>query len=73
MPIYDGHHILHKIKHDEQLAEVPLIIFSGSPDRSDRERALANGAEDYLQKPTSLDELTSVIQALVSTWIFSPS
>lgn len=64
MPEIDGFSLLQHIKGKSQLASVPFIFLTARYAESDRQRALALGANDYLIKPFDADALF----AIVDTW-----
>jgi len=55
----DGWTVLHKLKHDEQLHEIPVIIASLAEDRSIGD---ALGAADYVSKPVNRARLAWVLE-----------
>jgi two-component system KDP operon response regulator KdpE len=46
-----------------QVSDVPVIMLSGRADKADIVKGLSLGADDYLTKPCSLDELTARINS----------
>ena len=44
---------------------VPVLILSGATDQRRRVEALDSGADDYVQKPFSVDELMARVRALL--------
>lgn len=61
MPQMDGFETLKKIR---ALSSVPVIILSAKEASVDKVRALNLGADDYLAKPFSPDELVARIEAV---------
>ena len=51
MPEVDGFQALHRMKGDEQMRGVPVIVISALDDSESVQRCLEMGAEDYLTKP----------------------
>ena len=51
MPGMDGFQFLEAIRSDKRLSSLPVMVLSGSMNPEDRERALALGANDYIEKP----------------------
>lgn len=51
MPGVDGIEVLERIKADEELRHIPVIMISGLDDTESIVRCLEAGAEDYLPKP----------------------
>ena len=62
MPGQDGFKVLERLKADDNLCSIPVILLSGRAARSNRERALSGGALDYLQKPAENLQLLSAVQ-----------
>ena len=54
LPDMDGVEIIHKIR---GWSNVPIIVVSARSEDSDKVEALDAGADDYLTKPFSIDEL----------------
>lgn len=69
MPKMNGHELLEKLKADSQYQKIPVIIFSGSPDVTDVERAYKFNASCYIVKPTNLEVYKETINALISFWM----
>lgn len=63
LPGRDGMEILSAIR--ESQLDVPILVLSGRSKVEDRINALKAGADDYLTKPFSVDELEVRIQALL--------
>jgi twitching motility two-component system response regulator PilH len=65
LPGVNGLDILEQIRLDEQLKDVPVIVFSNRDSQADRERASALGADAfYVKAMTDLAELVSKIEDL---------
>jgi len=63
IPIMDGFEVLGQIR--RLGCRVPVLILSAKDGVEDRIRGLNEGADDYLVKPFSFDELTARIRALL--------
>ena len=61
MPVMDGFTVLEKVKNDEQLNHIPIIVLTA--EKSAELRALQMGAADFITKPFDMHE---VILARVS-------
>lgn len=61
MPGVDGHSILDTLKGDDTLADIPFIFVTAMGERTDVRRGMSAGADDYLPKPFSADELLAAI------------
>ena len=51
MPVMDGFAFLERIKADEALALIPVIVMTQSDNEADEVTALAHGATDFVPKP----------------------
>jgi PleD family two-component response regulator len=57
MPIMDGYEVCRKMREDFKMNQIPIIMLSAKGDLPERVRGLEGGANDYLIKPYSNDEL----------------
>lgn len=57
MPKLDGPEVCRKLKEDDQLKHVPIIMVTAINDVKEKIRLLEMGAEDYIVKPFDLEEL----------------
>lgn len=66
MPRMNGFELTSRIRDNEQLAQVPVVLVTGLDSREDRERGIAAGADAYIVK-TSFDQsnLLDVVQRLI--------
>jgi CheY-like chemotaxis protein len=64
--------VLEYIRSHESVREIPVVMFTTSADGKDRKRALALGAEAFLKKLRTYDELTTELSA-VCTRFLGPS
>jgi two-component system, OmpR family, response regulator MtrA len=65
MPGMGGLDVVRALRLDPSLAEVPVILLTAHTRKSDIERGLTAGADDYLAKPFSPRELASRVAALL--------
>jgi two-component system, chemotaxis family, chemotaxis protein CheV len=65
MPIMDGHRLTKLVKTDEQLKEIPLIIFSSLVNDEMRAKGIALGADAQLSKP-EIGNLVKIIDELLT-------
>ncbi|WP_442948886.1 response regulator transcription factor [Nostoc sp.] len=74
MPDMDGYSVLTTLRQDPVTAIIPFIFLTGSSSRADVRKAMELGADDYLSKPSTLDELLRAIttrlqkQATLQYW-----
>ncbi len=62
MPQMDGYQLLNKVRADPSLSSVPFIFLTAHSDRSFMRYGMELGADDYLTKPFTHDELLSAIK-----------
>ena len=61
LPGCDGWAVLKQMKSNPELSSIPVVVFTASAAASQRNRALAEGASDYLVKPLSAARLRKAI------------
>ncbi|MBN1780581.1 PAS domain S-box protein [bacterium] len=57
MPVMDGYEATREIKKDPQLNNIPIVILTASAMKRDEKRIQDIGADGYLRKPVSMNEL----------------
>jgi len=65
MPESDGIEVLKRLRADDAMADVGVLVLSGAVRNADREAAFAAGADDFLAKPFSPRELAETVAGLV--------
>ncbi len=64
MPFFSGHWFCNIFKRHPKLKNIPIIIVSALNDRSDVEKGMALGADAYITKPFTEEELTEAVKRL---------
>lgn len=62
LPYYDGFYWCTKIR---ELSNVPIVFISSRDTDHDKIRAISQGGDDYIEKPFSIDLLTTKISAIL--------
>ena len=62
MPEMDGYTLLGALKEDSECAAIPFIFLTGNTAKSDRRQGMQLGADDYLTKPFTSDELITSVK-----------
>jgi twitching motility two-component system response regulator PilG len=62
MPRLDGYQTCAIIKRNEQFANVPVVMLSSKDGVFDKARGRMAGAQDYLTKPFTKDQLLKAVQ-----------
>lgn len=65
LPEVDGLEVLHRIREDEALADLPVMMLTAKGTELDKVVGLDAGADDYLAKPFGMMELVSRVNALL--------
>jgi DNA-binding response OmpR family regulator len=66
LPAGDGFSVLERLKANESLSSIPVIVLSGRDRVGNWDRALKAGAKTFLQKPVANDKLLAVIRLVLS-------
>jgi two-component system, sensor histidine kinase and response regulator len=61
MPELDGYSVLSALRQNEATSNIPLIFVTAKAERSDFRRGMDFGADDYLTKPFTPEELLNAI------------
>ncbi len=62
MPQMDGYEVLIEVRADQKHATTPFIFLTAAADRESLRKGMSLGADDYLTKPFTLDEVLGAIQ-----------
>ncbi len=68
MPRKDGREALKEIKTDEFLRVIPVIIFTTSRESEDIAQCYRMGANAFITKPSSFDELAAKLKSINQHW-----
>jgi len=69
MPKINGIEVLQKIKADEQLRTIPVVILTSSKEDPDIQKSYFLGANSYIVKPVDFIGFTEAIKNLGSYWL----
>ena len=68
MPRKDGREALREIKSDDQLRDIPVVVFTTSKAEEDIYRSYQLGVNSFITKPVTFENLIAVMQALGKYW-----
>jgi CheY-like chemotaxis protein len=68
LPGTDGREVLRRIKQDDTLKTIPVIVFTTSNNPKDIEECYRYGANSYIIKPINFAKLKQDIQTVVDYW-----
>ena len=63
MPKLDGYGVVKELRQNAKTAEIPVIFLTAKSEHADRRLGMEMGADDYLTKPFSTQDLLSAIAA----------
>jgi len=72
MPRLDGFEVLKWVRKQPGLSGLQVIVFSSSEEPGDINRAYGLGANSYLVKPHSMEELTALVGQFKKSWLVAP-
>lgn len=69
LPKVDGIEVLRRIKQDQQLKTIPVIMLTSSEHEVDIVKSYLNGANSYITKPIQFAEFIEKVQKLELYWV----
>lgn len=73
LPDKQGQQILSEIREDDQLRNLPIVIFSESTDQDTIDECYRLGANAFVSKPKDYDDLLTFVNKLVCFWLKTAS
>ncbi|MCF8000437.1 MAG: response regulator transcription factor [Halanaerobiales bacterium] len=73
LPEIDGLNVCKKIRNDDKLGDLPIIMLTAKSEDIDRIIGLELGADDYITKPFNMRELVARVKALLRRITMSKS
>ena len=67
MPVMDGYEVCSRIKGDEKTISIPIVIVTALNEKEAKKKAINAGADDFLNKPIDIIELTVRVKSLLKT------
>ena len=69
LPVMDGREVLEKIKNDQDLKRIPVVILTTSKAEEDILKTYNLHANCYITKPVDLEQFVKVVQTLEDFWL----
>jgi CheY-like chemotaxis protein len=69
LPKIDGLSVLGRMRNDESLRTIPVIVISTSSRPADKEKAFSLGARHYIVKPDNFEKLTEQVKAACADFL----
>lgn len=64
MPEMDGYEVCHRLRADERLAEIPILMITALDDQDSRLQGIEAGADDFISKPFNRLELRAKVRTI---------
>lgn len=68
LPKTDGREVLRRVKQDDNLKKIPIVVFTTSNNPKDIEICYQYGVNSYIVKPIDFAQLRRNIEVLVEYW-----
>lgn len=68
LPKMNGHEVLEKLKNNDNLKHIPVIILSTSSSEMDILKSYNNHANCFITKPVEIDEFVKAIESIEDFW-----
>jgi DNA-binding response OmpR family regulator len=65
MPKIDGFEVTRRLREDDSTTRIPIILLTARTQEADVQRGFDAGADDYIRKPFSPQELGARVQAIL--------
>ncbi len=65
MPELDGYGVIRALRNNSELAGIPFVFMSAKAEKTDFRLGMDLGADDYLTKPFSGDDLLKIVEARI--------
>ena len=65
LPDGNGIDFISQLKSDKSLKQIPLILITGDQERTTFRKGMMNGADDYITKPFSADEILDSVNLVI--------
>lgn len=66
IPEINGYQVLRMIKNEPLYKDVPVVMVTAKTLKADKFRSIETGADEYLTKPYSPDELISIVRSFTN-------
>ena len=69
LPKIDGLELLRRMRANEQLRRLPVVILTSSREEQDLMKSYDLGANSYIQKPVDFEQFTAAVRQLGLYWL----
>jgi pilus assembly protein CpaE len=72
MPQMDGYEVCRRLRQNKRNVDTPIIVFTARMQEIDKQTALEAGANEFLTKAATPDELVSKVESLLASEVSAP-
>ncbi|MEQ1862521.1 MAG: response regulator transcription factor [Chthoniobacteraceae bacterium] len=72
MPVMDGYDVLHALRGDATIRGTPFVFLTAKGEKRDLRAGMNLGADDYLTKPVSAEDLLATVRARLDRELLRP-
>ena len=69
MPKKDGRQVLREIKQHQMFKKIPIVVFSTTKNEKEIIHCYELGANSYIVKPATFDDLLSIVEQIHTHWL----
>jgi CheY-like chemotaxis protein len=69
MPKKDGRQVLREIKQHQVFKKIPIVVFTTTKNEKEIIRCYELGANSYIVKPSTFDDLLSAVEQIHTYWL----
>jgi CheY-like chemotaxis protein len=69
MPKKDGRQVLREIKQHQMFKKIPIVVFSTTKNEKEIIHCYELGANSYIVKPSTFDDLLSIVEQIHTHWL----
>ena len=69
MPKKDGRQVLREIKQHQMFKKIPIVVFSTTKTEKEIIHCYELGANSYIVKPATFDDLLSIVEQIHTHWL----
>lgn len=68
MPEMDGFEVCTRLKMEEKMKQIPIILFTSFSQAGHKKRAIEAGADGYIEKPVNPDVFVSQVESIIKSF-----
>jgi CheY-like chemotaxis protein len=68
MPEMNGFEVCQQLKQEEEMKEIPIILFTSYGMAGHKKKAIESGADGYIEKPVNPDVFISQVESIIKSF-----